>query len=137
MDTAEWCRPRAIVNARSAVACFFPTWGTTTHMWLPGPYSDEWKCAHCGWFPELPSSHVGHGFIDARLRGYEKCPTLSSGYEVWMDEDRGLCVRKRDLLWVVPRLLAWSRRACARVQREYAPDGVRGREIIDAWDLSV
>ena len=68
------------------------------------------------------------------LRGYETCPTLSSGYEVWMDDDGEVRVRKRDLLWVVPRLLAWSRRACARVEREYAPDGVRGREVIEAWD---
>ena len=71
------------------------------------------------------------------LRGRETCPTLSSGYEVWMDDDGEVRVRKRDLLWVVPRLLAWSRRACARVEREYAPDGVRGREIIEAWGLSV
>ena len=46
----------------------------------------------------------------------------------------GVCVRKRDFLWIVPRLLAWSRRAIARVEREYAPEGPRGREIIEGWD---
>ena len=33
-----------------------------------------------------------------------------------------------------PRLLAWSRRAIARVEREYAPEGPRGREIIEGWE---
>lgn len=103
-------------------------------MWLPGPYSDEWKCAHCGWFPELPSSHVDEGYMSRLMEGRETCPTLRAQYEVCLG-DRGLCVRKRDFLWVVPRLLAWARRAIARVEREYAPNGVRGREIIEAWDV--
>ena len=105
---------------------------THTLMWLPGPYSDEWKCAHCGWFPELPSSHVDQGYMSRLMEDCETCPTLRAQYEVWVGED-GLCVRKRDFLWVVPRLLAWSRRACARVEREYAPEGPRGREVIEAW----
>ena len=62
----------------------------------------------------------------------ETCPTLRARYEVCMG-DRGLCVRKRDFLWVVPRLLAWARRA--RVEREYAADGPRGREVIEGWDV--
>jgi len=119
------------MSARPPHQCDARAWGpNATRMWLPGPYSEE--CAHCGWFPEFPSSHVEHGFLVL----HETCPTVRPQYEVWVGED-GVCVRKRDLLWVVPRLLAWSRRACARVEREYAPDGVRGREIIDAWDLSV
>ena len=106
---------------------------THTRMWLPGPYSDEWKCAHCGWFPELSSSHVEQGYMTRLMEGRETCPTLRARYEVWLDEDGELCARKRDYRWVVPRLLAWSRRA--RVEREYAPDGPRGREVIEGWDV--
>ena len=62
------------------------------------------------------------------------CPDVTSKYEVWVDEDGELCMRKRDFLWVVPRLLAWARRAVERVEREYAPDGPRGREVIEGWD---
>ena len=81
------------------------------------------------WVVEFPSSHVEHGFLVL----HETCPTVRPQYEVWMGED-GVCVRKRDFLWIVPRLLAWSRRAIARVEREYAPEGPRGREIIEGWE---
>ena len=82
-------------------------------------------------FPEFPSSHIEHGFLGM----HETCPTVRSRYEVWVDDDGELCARKRDYLWVVPRLLAWARRACARVEREYAADGPRGREVIEGWDV--
>jgi len=67
------------------------------------------------------------------MEGRETCPNLRARYEVGLGE-RGLSVRKRDFLWMVPRLLAWARRAIARVEREYAPDGPRGREVIEGWD---
>ena len=84
------------------------------------------SCAWCGWCYEFPDSHVMHCPF---------CPDVRSRYEVWVDDDGELCARKRDYRWVVPRLLAWARRACARVEREYAPDGPRGREVIEGWDV--
>ena len=85
---------------------------------------DEFEmCGWCGWCAEYPESHVEHSPF---------CPDVRANYHVWV-EDGEVCARKRDFLWVIPRLLAWARRACARVEREYAPDGVRGREIIEGW----
>lgn len=81
-------------------------------------------CPYCGWSEEYPECHV-------HLAPF--CPTVRAEYQVWVDDDGELCSRKRDFLWMLPRLLSWSRRAVARVEAEYAPHGPRGRLIIDEW----
>ena len=74
-------------------------------------------CGWCGWCAEYPACHVEHSPF---------CPEVRAKYHVWVDEDGELCWRKRDFLWVVPRLLSWSRRATVRIEAEYAPDGGYG-----------
>ena len=42
----------------------------------------------------------------------------------------GLAWRKRDFLWVIPRLMAWKLRAVRRVEAEYAVGGPRGQRCV-------
>ena len=81
-------------------------------------------CGWCGWCAELPECHVEHAAF---------CPEARGKFHVWVDDGGELCWRRRDFLWMIPRLLSWSRRAVARIETEYAPDGPRGREIIQEW----
>ena len=83
-------------------------------------------CGYCGWCDEYFDSHV---------QQMPFCPTVRTQFHVWVDDDGELCWRRRDFLWMIPRLLAWSRRAIARVEREYAPDGPRARHIIEEWSV--
>jgi hypothetical protein len=86
---------------------------------------DEHFCAWCGWTPEFPDCHVQHSPF---------CPSVRAQYDIWVDEDGEMrWRRRRDFLWVIPRLLAWSRRAVMRVEQAYAPTGVLGQEIINEW----
>jgi hypothetical protein len=75
-------------------------------------------CPACGWCPEYPESHL-------ECAMYNPCPYIKHKYEVWNDEGE-LAWRKRDFLWVLPRLMAWKMRAVKRVEAEYAIDGPRG-----------
>lgn len=65
------------------------------------------------------------------------CPEVRAKFHVWVDEDGELCWRKRDFLWVVPRLLSWSRRATVIIEAEYAPGGPKGRQIIQEWCCAI
>ena len=80
-------------------------------------------CGYCGWCPEYPDCHVQHSL---------GCPEVRAKFEVSV-EDGELCWRKRDFLWLAVKLAAWRKRAIARVEASYAPDGPRGKEIIEEW----
>ena len=89
-----------------------------------GSYEDGLEqCGFCGWCPEYPDCHVQHS---------PGCPEVRAKFEVSV-EDGELCWRKRDFLWLAVKLAAWRKRAIARVEASYAPDGPRGKEIIDEW----
>ena len=61
------------------------------------------------------------------------CRYINSRYETWI-EDGEICWRKRDFLWVIPKLLAWKNRAVATVEREYAIDGRRGQRCLAEFE---
>ena len=83
----------------------------------------SYGCPACGWCPELPECHAACAMS-------RPCPYIQHKYR--MDVDDGeVSWRKRDFLWVVPRLVAWKARAVARVEAEYAIGGARGRRCID------
>ena len=88
------------------------------------PYADDtsYGCPACGWCPEYPESHL-------ECSKYSPCPYIKHRYQVWYDEGE-LAWRKRDFLWVVPRLMAWKMRAVRRVEAEYAIDGPRGQRSV-------
>ena len=89
------------------------------------PYADDtlchtsYGCPACGWCAEYPKSHL-------ECAMYSPCPYIKHKYQLWNDEGE-LAWRKRDFLWVVPRLMAWKMRAVRRVEAEYALDGPRGK----------
>ena len=71
----------------------------------------ELHCLWCGWCWYADVCHVEHSPF---------CPTVRANFHVWVDEDGELCSRKRDILWIVPRLISWSRCATARVEASYS-----------------
>ena len=79
-------------------------------------------CLWCGWCPS--DGHVQHSPF---------CPSVRATFHIWVDDDGELRWRRRDFLWIVPRLLSWCRRATERVQMSYALDGRIGRQIIQEW----
>ena len=87
---------------------------------------DDGCCPACDWCPEKgftkPRSHAMHS---AALPWYT-CPYIKHKYQLWNNDGEPVC-RKRDFLWVVPRLMAWKMRAVKRVESEYALDGPRGK----------
>ena len=90
------------------------------------PYADDTLCHTSygcpGWCPEYPESHLSCAM-------YNPCPYIKHKYQLWNDEGE-LAWRKRDFLWVVPRLMAWKMRAVRRVEAEYAIDGPRGQRCV-------
>ena len=90
-------------------------------------YADgtAYGCPACGWCPfRVPyresERHIEHG---------RDCPYIKHKYQLWNDEGE-LAWRKRNFLWVVPRLMAWKMRAVRRVEAEYAIDGPRGQRCV-------
>ena len=79
----------------------------------------SYGCPACGWCAEYPKSHL-------ECAMYSPCPYIKHKYQLWNDEGE-LAWRKRDFLWVVPRLMAWKMRAVRRVEAEDALDGPRGK----------
>ena len=81
------------------------------------PYGEaSYGCPACGWFPELLDCHVEFG-----LR--TPCPYVRHRYCVG---ERNW--RKRDFLWIVPRLQTWKRRATLRLEQS-----LRAVAIQHAW----
>ena len=96
---------------------------------FPPSAGSQHGCIFCGWSPECMDSH-----IEESLWRRGGCRYIESKYETWLDDDGETCWRRRDFLWVIPKLVAWKNRAIERVQREYAIDGPRGQRCLAEFE---
>ena len=133
IETCIWC-------AGSEISCVYGPYNRYGHHCpsrcygmltkrCPEPLEDDMRV--CLWCERWYGQHWSH--CPFRNYCYEEEADDHREFHFWYDERGILCWRRRDFLWMIPRLLAWSRRAIARIEAEYAPDGPRGRQIIQEW----
>ena len=78
---------------------------------------ETWYCPHCGWSIEEPDAHPATTLF---------CPIVRAFYTVnddgtWEDTKATKALRER------------ADRAVATVQKNYAPDGVIGKRLIEQY----